>query len=339
MIEFGSDFHMIDDFYGEKSIVSFYPDSQFLANGRQCVLWLIKYYKWRRIWIPSYFCYEVVDAIKNAPIEVAFYEDSPLADDTYSISKIDFKKGDVLLRVNFFGLRGFRSNVDIPIPVIEDHSHDLIGEWAQKSDADWCIASLRKTIPIPEGGILWSPKGLFFENVFQCVEENESLAQKRWRGMELKKSYLQEIINDKNCFRNLYLDTEKEFERLPISCIDHRSLEYISSFDVVAWYLQKSKNQKLLSRMELSYFKILNAENHKCNPFSCVLLFEDKEGRDQVRENLIKRCVYPAILWTIPSSQSIEIQSIGDRILSVHCDGRYSEKDMKELKQIIESVL
>lgn len=157
--------------------------------------------------------------------------------------------------------------------------------------------------------------------------------------MELKKSYLQEIINDKNCFRNLYLDTEKEFERLPISCIDHRSLEYISSFDVVAWYLQKSKNQKLLSRMELSYFKILNAENHKCNPFSCVLLFEDKEGRDQVRENLIKRCVYPAILWTIPSSQSIEIQSIGDRILSVHCDGRYSEKDMKELKQIIESVL
>lgn len=65
MIEFGSDFHMIDDFYGEKSIVSFYPDSQFLANGRQCVLWLIKYYKWRRIWIPSYFCYEVVDAIKK----------------------------------------------------------------------------------------------------------------------------------------------------------------------------------------------------------------------------------------------------------------------------------
>ena len=339
MIEFGSDFHVIDNFHGEKSIVNFYPNSQFLADGRQCILWLIDYFKWKRIWMPAYFCYEVVDTIKNSPVEVVFYEDSPLANDTSLISKIDFKKGDVLLRVNFFGLSCFRSNVDIPVPVIEDHSHDLIGEWAQKSDADWCIASLRKTIPIPEGGILWSPKGFLGEKIFQRVEENESLAQKRWRGMELKKLYLQGSIDDKNCFRNLYLDTEKEFERLPVSRLDDRSLEYIASFDIVTWYLQKSENQKNLARIASAYFKILNTENSKCNPFSYILLFEDTRRRDEVRENLIKRHVYPAILWNICDSQSIEIQNIGDKILSVHCDGRYTEKDIEELKQIIESVL
>lgn len=62
--------------------------------------------------------------------------------------------------MNYFGLRTSRSNQSLPIPVIEDHSHDLLGRWPLYSDADWCIASIRKTLPTIEGGMVWSPKNI-----------------------------------------------------------------------------------------------------------------------------------------------------------------------------------
>lgn len=98
--------------------------------------------------MPEYFCYEIIDSIKKNDIEICFYNDNPLLDDDIEISKIKFEDGDVLFRMNFFGLREFRDNSELGISVIEDHSHDLIGDWPVNSNADWCIASLRKTLPI-----------------------------------------------------------------------------------------------------------------------------------------------------------------------------------------------
>ena len=181
MEEFGSDFHYID-------IVTpvnhhLLDNCIFFAYGRHPLLAVLINNKFKRVWLPEYYCYEVVDYLRNKGIEIAFYFDNPFCDvQDLAFNDIRFREGDVLLRINFFGLRRFSSNINFNIPVIEDHSHDLLGEWASHSDADWCFASLRKTLPVAEGGILWSPKN---HNLGSYLPENSIINEQtsEWRWM------------------------------------------------------------------------------------------------------------------------------------------------------------
>lgn len=338
MKEFGSDFHYCTNYINNP--ICFKTDERiFYACGRQAITDLIFKNNWIRIWVPTYFCYDIIEYIRQTKIAIVYYNDSPIENDINIINSLSFKDGDVLLRMNYFGLRTFRDNSTISIPVIEDHSHDLFGDWAINSNADWCIGSLRKTIPIPEGGVIWSPKN---HHLYQpkISDKNEELADKRLIAMKLKSQYLSDENIDKNIFRNIYVETERMFDKLPISTIDKNSLDYLSHFDCKKWNIQKKENWLELRKLNLKDISVLIPEDlDKCNPFSFVLKFPNKHKRDQFRNSLIKNYVYPAILWEIPQDKDTDIKSMSDKLLSIHCDGRFSARNLQELKNIIERLL
>ena len=62
MKEFGSDFHALktSEVY-DNTIFSYYLNALFLADGRQAIELLIIHYKWKRIWVPEYFCWEIIE--------------------------------------------------------------------------------------------------------------------------------------------------------------------------------------------------------------------------------------------------------------------------------------
>lgn len=333
MKEFGSDFHEIKDYVKGTPLTAIYGDSLYYASGRQALQTLILNNNWKRLWVPAYYCYDALSQIKK--VKILFYEDLPYSDDTATISKIPFGKDDVLLRMNYFGMRAFRNNCEIPVPVIEDHSHDLIGDWASHSNADWCIASLRKTLPISEGGILWSPKKLSLPEKPMLTEENISLAENRHKAMILKADFLAGSNNSFSEYRSLYIATEKEIETLPISEISPDSFNVINELDIKNWYERKQNNWKYLAYIEQEDVEILKAESQTCNVFSLVLRFNNFKVRERVREILIKeQHVYPAILWNIPNDQYLNAVNYGKTMLSIHCDARY-DQDLVDLRQRI----
>jgi len=339
MREFGSDFHCIEDYFSNRSsLARIYLNSQYLANGRQCIELLILNNHWKRIWIPAYFCYEVIESIKRTGIEVVFYRDYPLANDKEIIPQLKFREGDVLLRMNFFGFRDFRTNKDIPVPVIEDHTHDLLSHWALYSDADWCIASLRKSLPIAEGGMVWSPKN---KTLPECdsIVENQLLADERWKAMEWKKEYLEGKDIPKELFRSIYLSTEEQLESIDYSRIDNRSMNYLKQLDINAWNIAKRDNWKLLKSKLGSKVDILVPEDESCTSFSLVLKLGNKEERDKLRMQMIENQIYPAVLWNVPESISNEIVEFCQTMLSVHCDGRYTLSDILFLTNKLERML
>lgn len=346
MKEYGSDFHYIDscDNVGMK-ISDYITSANYYADGRQTLIHLYKSQGWERLWVPEYFCYDVITSLKEAGLEIVFYSDLPgYTDDSYTLESIQ-KKGrflhtDAVLRVNYFGLRTYRSSENLPVAaVIEDHTHDLIGDWACKSTADWCIASLRKTLPIPEGGILWSPKGLKLPEAPASSEKNEDIASIRWNAMELKARYLVGDDTEKSAFRPSYVDTEAFFDTCDVCALDKRSQEYLLSFDIDSWYQRKMDNWRLLSEMHYPDVRVLKPECQQCYPFSLVLVFNSRDKKDRVRKALIDSCVYPAILWNIPSPTDGDVFMMSNNILSIHCDGRYSEGDIEQLKLIIQKVI
>ena len=341
MKEFGSDFHYIESYNsGRAHLTDLFRGATLLADGRQCIVALIRQYGWRRLWMPDYFCYEVIDTIKEqTETEVLFYEDNPLKES--DVEHLPYKKGDVLLRMNYFGLRDLRSNKQIPVPVIEDHSHDPFGHWALYSDADWCVSSLRKTLPIPEGGMMWSPKGLSLQLEILTSEENEKIASIRWEAMEIKCIYLKGENVNKEEFRKRYTKTEEWFDHAEPLQIDKRSHEFITNqFDLNLWLGSKRRNWGILYELvNKQNCTVLKAEHESCSIFSLVILLNSKTQRDYVRKKLIENCVYPAILWSTPDTVSVASKDISNRMLSIHCDGRYSEEDMKQLAVILNNAL
>ena len=341
MKEFGSDYHFIDSYDSHRAhLTDVFRGVTLLADGRQCIVVLIRQFGWKRLWMPDYFCYEVIDTIKQQTrIEVLFYEDNPLFEG--QVEKLPFEEGDVLLRMNFFGMRGHRSNKTIPCPVIEDHSHDPFGHWALYSDADWCISSIRKILPLPEGGMMWSPKGHSLTIALQPSKENEKIAMTRWEGMEMKAAYLRGEDVSKDEFRKHYTETEEFFDRAEPAIIDNRSCEVVSKkLDINLWQGAKRKNWILLkSLVNQDACTVLVPEDDSCTAFSLTLLMKSNEQRDVLRKRLIKACVYPAILWTIPDSASESSKDFSERMLSIHCDGRYTEDDVRQLAEIINASL
>ena len=60
---------------------------------------------------------------------------------------------------------------------------------------------------------------------------------------------------------------------------------------------------------------------------------------DALRKRLIEACVYPAILWAVPNSASENSKDFSERMLSIHCDGRYTEEDIRQLAGILNKAI
>lgn len=339
MKEFGSDFHFIAPTCGSNTLQDFCPSANYYADGRQALIDLYRSQGWQRLWVPEYFCYDVIESLKEAGLELAFYVDYPGNNDNLNLN-VNIRAGDALLRVNYFGLRGYRSTEKLMVPVVEDHTHDLIGDWAINSHADWCIASLRKSLPVPEGGMLWSPMGLKLPKAPVASEENEKIAAIRWDAMKLKARYLAGEDVEKAAFRAGFVDTEEYFDRAEVCALDAGSQEFLKAFDIRDWYNRKWENWELLRDIKKEGVRVLRPENRGCYPFSLILVFMTGEKRNRVRKALIEKQVYPAILWSIPHCPADgELFQFSNGMLSIHCDARYTKEEILQMKSIIESIL
>lgn len=339
MKEYGSDFHRCDhDFHGWNNYFDIIGCTRYYACGRHAIDALVGHKHWKRIWIPAYFCYEVMKHIADIGIEVKLYDDTPLNDnDDEIVRSLAYKDGDVLMRMNFFGLRGKRTNKGIPVPVIEDHTHGLISSWALESDADWCIASLRKSLPVAAGGILWSPKekqGLP-RNVVTS-EACEEMASMRYQAMEMKKRYLREGA-DKNAFRAEYIQTEKMIDGLLLSGIDTESKRIVQLLDIKRWTDLKRDNWQIACNLLGEKFKLLGSDKDLLQyPFSLVIVCDTETTRDRLHKYMIQHDIYPAILWQVPDDTPfLNALDFSKRMLSLHCDPRYGRKDIEQMCNVI----
>ncbi len=346
MIEFGSDFHYISGFQsGGNTLYDFYPKANYYADGRQALIHLYHSQGWQRLWMPEYFCYDVIASLREAGLNLMLYQDWPDGHcDSETLVNIQrkclFLPTDAVLRVNYYGTRKIRNTEKLPVAaVVEDHTHDLIGDWPIHSMADWCIASLRKTLPIPEGGMLWSPMGLKLSQPHETSSENEKIATIRWEAMRLKARYLAGEAVEKAEFRKGYVETEEYFDHAQVCALDKASQEYLKTFDIRSWYNHKRENWESLKDIKKDGVQVICPESMGCYPFSLILLFSSSEERDRVRKALIEHQIYPAVLWNVPNTASSEVQVFSRRMLSIHCDGRYTKEDILQMRKIIEECL
>ena len=346
--EHGSDFHWMYPWTMSNSPMPWEENYLLMGTGREVFRALISFGQasrnWRRLWVPSYFCQVVVASLLSTGIEVLTYPDSP-RNSGCQFDNLEFRPGDVLLLVNYFGLRDKLALPAIDrnsIEIIEDHTHDPWSHWAWSSNADWCVASLRKTLPIPDGGVLWSPAGHRLPPAASVTPEHRLAALNKFVAMVLKSLYLRNTPVKKEDFRSLAILGEENYDQGEASGISEWIAGLLSTFPVEAWREQRRFNHRTISAclVDLPWVKVLQPENGLfATPFSAVLVFDSLERQLHLRERLISANIYAPILWPLnePVIAGIlpEHLDFSQQMLSIHCDMRYGQSDMEYIASLI----
>lgn len=293
---------------------------------------------WRRLWVPDFFCQQVVAALVETVYEVRPYPDNPLRP---TPDLPDVAPADAVLVMNYFGMR---TRISHPLPervgLIEDHSHDPTSVWAKTSAADFCVSSMRKTTPVPAGGVLWSPRGHPLPRQPRLLAQRQRNSAAMLQAMVLKSMYLDGGDVQKGEFRALADQAENGLHVPAISAADPISRGAISAFPFEEWRIARSENHAALRGMlgDLGWGRVLRTSASGTAPFSAALVVDSPERRDAVRARLVDARIYPAALWSLESpvlSPSDDSVDLSRRILSIPCDARYDANDMARIAEVL----
>lgn len=345
--EHGSDFHWDSSRWSHdacsESVALWHKEARLYACGRDALRALLEHGQaalgWTRLWMPSYFCEDVVGAAGASGIRVERYADGPwLVTPSLPIRKMS--AGDAVLVVDYFAHRGSLKTAVASLPPgvvsIADYTHDPFTPNQNGDGADYAFASLRKTLPIPDGGVLFSSSRPLPECPVSSPD-HEVVAQRRLEGMRLKARYLAGENVEKADFRKPFLESEPRFGKGSPAAMSRCGLDILGRLEVEGWRRTRANNRELLraALQACSDLSVLEASESAEAPQALVLLCESAANRDELRSRLIEAQIYPAVLWPTPDEHPFaEDVSFANRMLVLHCDARYTSEDLMRVAQV-----
>ena len=291
------------------------------------------------LWLPSYFCPEVAECCGRY-CQIREYRDLPCWDEP-DWKSLQPESHDIILAVNYFGVRDAEPwkhwREQTPCVLLEDHSQDPFSEWALTSTADFAFASVRKTLPIADGAVLWSPSGLALPE--QPIDGEWSGVALKIAAMISKAEYLRGGGTDalKTQFRELQFKGEDLMRRARISAISPPSFAYVADGVPQSWREQRARNARHLLG------NLMRSDHAECMferwsdtrvPFALPILFPSQRERDACQSLLQKNRIYCPVHWICKTTDADAV-ALSGRTLSLPVDQRYTEEDMDRISRAI----
>lgn len=298
--------------------------------GRDALRALVEHQRWKRVWLPTYLCQEVVASVLACGVDVALYPDDP-TQKAPSFATIPDRAGEAVVLVNYFGLRRAADQPRLRhASLVEDHTHAPVSVWAQRSQADFAFASLRKLLPLPDGAALWSCRHPV-PQPDDSVEPRGLAGQARLGGFLLKSLYLRGYDVDKETFRALFDAGERLMGEGPSRPISPLSRQLLHVFPLGTWAAHRRRLfHHALGRV--SSVTVLRPREADAVPFGLAVVFATADERDRVRRELLAQRIYPSALWPLekpclPGVRASD-QDLARRMVLLPCDVRYDDDDL-----------
>jgi hypothetical protein len=287
-----------------------------------------------RLHVPSFFCMGVADAL-SSDMPLAWYTHRPDARGP-RLETLHARPGDVVLAQNLFGREDgaawrdwIESHPDVT--VVEDHSHDPFGPWAAASTAPYAVASLRKTLPLPDGGLLWSPQG---HDLPTPAGEPSEGAHLKLTAMLLKAAWRDGRPIAKETFRDLQRRGEQTLLGSAAPPSDFTAA-VLPVLNIPRLRTASTRNARALSAL-------LGLEcdvPRGAAPFRVQLLCADEQSRDDLLRHLAGHGIFAPVHWRQDRdgvwSGDDESAELAGRILTVPVDHRCGPADVHRVAQVL----
>lgn len=311
--------------------------ASFFASGRDALYSVLAALPERVVYLPDLICRSVSDACTTAGMQVVFYRTG--TDLHHAELPAGTGAGACVVVMHYFGRPNdalLKSAKAAGATVLSDVTHLLFAPEsleAISAASDHVFASLRKSGPFPDGGFVASRHRA-------AIEANGPVRDDfvAWRAAGLLSrgfSAAQDFPDDENL--RWTRQAEAILDASPPG--DHRasflSRELLRTVAMGDAIVRTRANMEVLSALLRDACHCFSAPDAPSPYFFCT--FASKAQRDAVRAELALHRFYFPVHWDTSWQERSHVFS--DTGLSIPCDGRYGERQMKAAAGVILSCL
>lgn len=296
-----------------------------------------------KVWLPDWLCESMIDAVARSGRDYGFYKLGPdlRMEVAYFVAQNrPISVHDVIVLVNYFGLVDVESTIEelrelkVDAVIIEDDVQALFSFFDNVPHAhvaDYCFTSLRKSLAIPDGGLVKTKKAM------PVVHGENTFSSYKLQGA-LRKGFAVDSSED-----DAYLSLFKQGEDLIANNFDSEmskeSETLLAYADIKAAAIRRMENAQylLLELEQLGIAPLLTIKENHVPLFVPILI----DCRNEVRRALFEHDIFCPVHW--PLREDMAHLSMGKRMaekeLSLVVDQRYNTEDMQCIVQVLKNAI
>ncbi len=321
--------------------LSCYHKQCFFDSGRSALKHLVSFFCSKdEVLLPEFICESVTNCFNG--LKIKFYKiKQDFSVDVDSIESQISKDTRSILLMHYFGsiqpLEQLQRINNIArkhnLIIIEDTTHSIFS----KSDTigDYQICSIRKWMPIPSGGVLYSKNDPL--DVFDTITYKSSIDNDRSYGMVLKELFLSTGLDCNLEYRKIFTECEDKIDRQNDIYLLSDFARFIAScVDILNLKNNRTKNFHYLNE-ELIKKGVKSAIQLNSDDCPLVLPLRVKK-RDQFRAFLMDNRIYCAVHWPfdgIMKEHRVFADECAQKLISLPIDQRYERDDIDYMIDVI----
>ena len=317
----------------------FLDDSNlFLANARSGIMILIDLLEPASVWMPSYLCPTMIEAVDQKKTNLRFYE---VGYNLHILSTdwVDqIQTGDLVVLIDYFGFP-MDSKVATLVKkrgawVLEDACQALLSKDVGRF-SDFVIFSPLKFLGVPDGGVLTPNQELDFHDIDLAPPPAEWWLKALYAGV-LRREF--DIHGGNRRWFELFQETKSTGPIGYYAMSELSKALLMHSFDYATIAQRRIDNYRQLAKVivSIALFPTLPAQ---VVPLGFPVRLKN---RDRVRQALFDNEIYPPVHWPIQDIVPGEFRDshrLAAEIMTLPCDQRYDRDDMDRIARLVAEAL
>lgn len=287
----------------------FHENCIALNSGRNCLRYLIREKKIKRIWLPNLLCCAISDTCKEEKVEILYYSVNQQLRPVWP----QLSEDDWLYLINYYGqytIEEIESFSQKHKNTIIDNAQAFYAEAVEGLDT---IYTCRKFFGVPDGGYLYTT----------CEQEKGLSQDESHERIGFLVGRFERSAHD---FYGAYRENEEKIDVLPLKSMSKITHNLLRSIDYKNAAKIREENFEHLHYL-LKNKNLLNVRLPR-GPYMYPFLTENGAA---LREKLQKEQIYIPLLWpnVKQNLHSTDMEyRLSDNILPLPCDQRYGRDDM-----------
>lgn len=299
----------------------YYPNLIRLNSGRNCIEYILRARKYKKIYIPHYTCAAVKEPILKLGIAFEYYSINNKLE-AKEIKSVN--QDEVFLVINYFGLKGeYIKSLSKTVPnLMVDNSQAFFEKPILNVDTFY---SARKFFGVPDGAYLST----------NCMIREDLPREISWNRSEF---LLRRLENGAQDAYEKFQENEQYLCGQEIKSMSNLTIRLLAGINYDEVQTRRNQNFQYLHLKLAAFNRLRIAEKEIHGPMVYPFLADN----EKVRNELIKQKIYVAGYWpnVLKENKKNSIEyNFASNLIALPVDQRYGLLDMDRICGVLKSLI